>query len=102
MIIGSFQAFYNIAKTSPELYNVTGLRGLLERVDALKVQLRGKACSSCAANRMDMTQYTKAYEQAFEALSEEDAALLKKLLKTDKIDYYVKDPATKLTKAKRK
>jgi phosphoglycerate dehydrogenase-like enzyme len=102
MIIGSFQAFYNIAKTKPELYNIVGLRGLLEHVDVVKTELRGKPCGSCAASRINMTPHTAAYEQAFEALTEADATELKKLLKTDRIDYYVKDPITKLTKAKRK
>lgn len=102
MIIGSFQAFYNIARTKPELYNIVGLRGLLEKVDALKVTLRGKPCATCAARSIDMSGYTKAYEQAFEALSVEDATELKKLLNTNKIDYYIKDPVTKLTKVKRK
>jgi hypothetical protein len=102
MIIGSFQAFYNIAKQKPEIYNIAGMRGLLSRVDELKVQLRGTSCSSCAINGIDMKPYTTAYEQAFEALSEEDATELKKLLKTDRIDYYIKDPISKLTKAKRK
>ena len=102
MIIGSFQAFYNIAKANPDLFNIGALRGLLQSVDALKVQLQGKGCASCAARSINMDQYRAGYEQAFESLAGDDLAALKKLLKTDSIEYYIKDPITKLTKAVRK
>jgi len=102
MIIGSFQSFFNLVKRKPEIFNIPSLKGLESYVDAMKVATRGRTCGSCALSGVDVTPYKTAFENTFEALQGEDLQALKKLFNASKIEYYVKNPVTKLTETRSK
>ncbi len=102
MIIGSFLSFFNISKRIPEVFNIASLRGLEQYVDQMKVETRGRTCGACATSGVNLDPYRLAFEAAFNGLQGDDLAELKKLLKTNKIEYYVKNPVTKLTEARSK
>ena len=102
MIIGSFQSFFNMVRRQPEIFNIPTMKGLESYVDQMKVAIRGRTCGSCALSGVSLDPYRVAFESTFESLSGNDLVALKKLLNTAKIEYYVKNPVTKLTEARSK
>lgn len=102
MIIGSFTSLYALSLRYPAMRAIPSLQPLVSAFDSVKTSTKGHGCGSCASARTDTSKYQPLFEQVMNSLNGEDLQKLKDLFSVKEIEYYYKNPATKLTEARKK